>query len=117
MTDLDDFGVLLMFPDLSDFEPDPLFPFGVLEPDDLDDLDTSDFDEISVDLEDSSLLVLILLLALADLSGVFDGLTDAETDGPVDRKIDGDDGMDVGVYVQSRHEVSVHLLFLNILSL
>jgi len=66
-----------MFPALSDFDPDPPFPFpipfGVLDSVDLDDLDTSDLEDfVSADLEDLLLLVLILLLALADLSDLED---------------------------------------------
>ena len=66
-----------MFPALSDFDPDPPFPFpipfGVLDSVDLDDLDTSDLEDfVSADLEDLLLLVLILLLALANLSDLED---------------------------------------------
>jgi len=50
-TNLDDFGVLLIFPALSDLSPDPPFPFpspfGVLLSVDLDDFDTSAFEDLS----------------------------------------------------------------------
>merc|ERR1719162_1020001 len=50
-TYLDDFGVLLIFPALSDLDPDPPFPFpspfGVLLSVDLDDFDTSAFEDLS----------------------------------------------------------------------
>ena len=49
--DINDFGVLLIFPALSDLDPDPPFPFpspfGVLLSVDLDDFDTSAFEDLS----------------------------------------------------------------------
>ena len=49
--DLDDFGVLIIFPALSNLSPDPPFPFpspfGVLLSVDLDDFDTSAFEDLS----------------------------------------------------------------------
>ena len=64
------FDDLLISVSFEDFDPDlPFrFPLGVLDSVGLDDLDTSALEDLgSADIENSSLLVLILLLTLANL--------------------------------------------------